>query len=139
MNNNLFNVKVVTPLKTYPLIETSKLVVQTDSGIVTILSKHEEYLANINISVIEITINEVVKHFACGGGAIHFNSNENTAILLVNSFISVNDIDIEKVKQQQQEAERKLKAATSNFEHKNAEISLKRALNELYTKDKYKE
>lgn len=134
-----FFLKIVTPDKVYDTQEIDKLSVLTSEGEVSILPNHVEYLANIEISILTITKDNKEKHYAVGGGAIHFIEKENTAYLVLTNIIAVEDIDVEKSRKLQEEAERKLKTDLSRLEHREEERELKKALTELLAKSKYKD
>ena len=91
-----FHLKIVTPEKIYEDKEIDCLTILTSEGEVTILPNHVEYLANVEISVLTVKSNDKEKHYAVGGGAIHFIENTNTAVLVLNSIIAVENIDVEK-------------------------------------------
>lgn len=134
-----FFLKIVTPDKVYETQEIDKLSVLTSEGEVSILPNHVEYLANIEISILTIFKDNKEKHYAVGGGAIHFIEKENTAYLVLTNIIAVEDIDVEKSRKLQEEAERKLKTDLSRLEHREEERELKKALTELLAKSKYKD
>lgn len=134
-----FFLKIVTPDKVYETQEIDKLSVLTSEGEVSILPNHVEYLANIEISILTIFKDKKEKHYAVGGGAIHFIEKENIAYLVLTNIIAVEDIDVEKSRKLQEEAERKLKTDLSRLEHREEERELKKALTELLAKSKYKD
>ena len=100
-----FHLKIVTPEKIYEDKEIDCLTILTSEGEVTILPNHVEYLANVEISVLTVKSNDKEKHYAVGGGAIHFIENTNTAVLVLNSIIAVENIDVEKTRHLQEEAD----------------------------------
>lgn len=133
------NLLIVTPQKVYKDTQVDSLEVTTDLGQITILPHHEELLANITISILIIRDNNKEKHFAVGGGALHFKAKENEAVLVLHSIESVEEIDENKVLKAKQDAENKLKLQTSYEEHREAELSLLRSLNMLNVKKSYKD
>ena len=56
---NHFTLEILTPRKKFPPREINSLIVFTDNGQVTILSNHEEYLANVTISLLKRSIYKV--------------------------------------------------------------------------------
>lgn len=126
---NQFKLEIYTPQKVYQTSLIDSLTVQTELGQLTILPNHVEFLANVDISVLIITKNGEEQHYAVGGGVIHFKSKENTAILVLHSIETVEEIDEVKVLKAKQEAEEKLKTQISYEEQKEAELSLRRAIN----------
>ncbi len=134
-----FHLKIVTPESVYENKDIERLTVLTSEGEVTILPNHVEYLANIEISVLSVQSNGKEKHYAVGGGAIHFIESTNTAVLVLNSIIAVENIDVEKSRRLQEEAERKLKTELSRLEHQEEERELRKAITELFAKNSFKE
>lgn len=94
---NQFKLEIYTPQKVYQTSLIDSLTVQTELGQLTILPNHVEFLANVDISVLIITKNGEEQHYAVGGGVIHFKSKENTAILVLHSIETVEEIDEVKV------------------------------------------
>ena len=134
----LINLRLVTPDSLEQRHRIKSITVQTDNGEVEILPNHADYLANVEVSILTIRrYNDEIVHYAVGGGAIHFNNKTNTTSLIVNTFIPVEKIDIEKTKKAQEEALQKLKNSTLAHEHKQAELSLKTALVEAFAKNNY--
>lgn len=134
MSNETFKLKILTPLKAQDEVEVNKICVVTDNGEVTILPNHVEYLANVEISLLKITIEDKVLTYAVSGGAIHFDAKNNKAILTLNSIYSPEEIDIIKLKEEEKALENQLKGAKSVEEHKLAERNLKRIINQLSLK-----
>ncbi len=134
-----FNLKIVTPEKVYEDTLVDKIIVLTSDGEVSILPHHIEYLANVEISVLTITKDGKDKHYAVGGGAIHFIESTNTAFLVLNGIIAVENIDIDKTRKLQEEAQKKLQTDLSRLEHKEQERELRKAMIELMAKNTYKE
>ena len=126
-----FHLKIVTPEKIYEEKEIDCLTVLTSEGEVTILPNHVEYLANIEISVLTVANNQKEKHY--------FIESTNTAVLVLNSIIAVENIDVEKTRKLQEEAERKLKTELSRLEHQEEERELRKAMIELFAKNSFKE
>ncbi len=136
---NQFKLEIYTPQKVYQTSLIDSLTVQTELGQLTILPNHVEFLANVDISVLIITKNSEEQHYAVGGGVIHFKSKENTAILVLHSIETVEEIDEVKVLKAKQEAEEKLKTQISYEEQKEAELSLRRAINMINFRHRYKD
>ena len=134
-----FTVEVVTPHKVYEPFLATKLIVTTDAGEINILSNHAEYIANVEISPLTIYQGDKVTHYAVGGGAIRFDENKNKATLILNSFKSVEDINLTKIEISKKKWQEKLLEDSSTFEHKQAELHLKRIINEMTTKNNYKD
>lgn len=132
--NSTFKLKILTPLKAEDEIEVNKICVVTDNGEITILPDHVEYLANVEISLLKIFTSNKELVYAVNGGAIHYDSKNNRAILTVNSIYSPEEIDIIKLKEEEKNIENQLKEAKSVEDHKLAERNLKRIINQLSLK-----
>ena len=126
--------KILTPLKAEDEIKVNKICVVTDNGEITILPDHVEYLANVEISLLKIFTSDKELVYAVNGGAIHYDSKNNRAILTVNSIYSPEEIDIIKLKEEEKNIENQLKEAKSVEDHKLAERNLKRIINQLSLK-----
>ena len=132
--NSTFKLKILTPLKAEDEIKVNKICVVTDNGEITILPDHVEYLANVEISLLKIFTSHKELVYAVNGGAIHYDSKNNRAILTVNSIYSPEEIDIIKLKEEEKNIENQLKEAKSVEDHKLAERNLKRIINQLSLK-----
>ncbi len=132
--NSTFKLKILTPLKAEDEIEVNKICVVTDNVEITILPDHVEYLANVEISLLKIFTSDKELVYAVNGGAIHYDSKNNRAILTVNSIYSPEEIDIIKLKEEEKNIENQLKEAKSVEDHKLAERNLKRIINQLSLK-----
>ncbi len=132
--NSTFKLKILTPLKAEDEIKVNKICVVTDNGEITILPDHVEYLANVEISLLKIFTSDKELVYAVNGGAIHYDSKNNRAILTVNSIYSPEEIDIIKLKEEEKNIENQLKEAKSVEDHKLAERNLKRIINQLSLK-----
>lgn len=134
-----FLLEIYTPQKIYKETLVDSLSFKTDVGTVTILPHHIEYMANVDISVLVITIDGKENHYAVGGGLVRFKSKENKAILVLHSIESVSEIDENKVLKAKEEAEERLKNKESYEEQKEAELALQRAINLITAKREYKD
>lgn len=139
MDNNLIKVKIVTPLKMMEIDDVYSIKVETNNGQREILPFSCSYVANVEISMIEIKLQDKTRHFAVGGGIIHFINDNNSCILTLSNFIPAEDIDVEKSKKAEEIALNKIKTSKNRLEHQRAEMNLKRALNEIMVKSTYKE
>lgn len=136
MNENLMKLKIITPLKEEDIDSVKALKILTDNGEVEILPFHNDYMANVEISVLELKLeDERTLSYAVGGGLIHFIESLNEAHLIVPNFISVDSLDEETRKKAEELALNKLKSAKSRLEHRKAELNLKRALSDIRNKE----
>lgn len=135
MINRYLTLKIVTPEKVYTEEKVSFITVVTDNGEVTILPNHTEYLANIEISVLTIDKDGHREKFAVGGGAIRFDEINNVAILILNSICSPDEVDIIKLKRQEEILRSEISSAKSLNEQKVAERNLKEIINRMSLKN----
>ncbi len=135
MINKYLTLKIVTPEKVYDEEEVSSITVVTDNGEVTILPNHTEYLANVEISLLNINKDGNDEKFAVGGGAIRFDETSNSAILILNSICSSDEVDVIKLKRQEDILRNELSSAKSLNEQKIAERNLREILNRLSLKN----
>ncbi len=127
----LINVEVITPSKSAYNAEVVSVTVPGSKGNFQVLFNHAPILSSLEIGKIKIVEqNNDEKIFATGGGMIEVLNNR--VLILVESFESADEIDVER-------AERALERAKERLAHKNdpnidvarAEAALKRALNRL--------
>lgn len=137
MNNEKLLVKVVTPNKDLYFKEVEKLSVETDQGFVTIMPHHNNYMANVVISILTTVTDGVEKHFAIGGGAINMQNATNTCVLILNSIDHVSELDLTKLQEERKLLEEKINSELSVEERKEAEISLKRTIVQAFAKSNY--
>lgn len=137
MNSDVFKIKVITPYKVFPLIEATELTLQTKNGQITVLKNHAEYISSLDIGTIEVKLLEQVKHYTIGGGLFHYKEDLNVAELIVTSFSSLKDINVNELEKEKDKLNKKLNLSTSELEHKASERELKRALNRISAKNKF--
>ncbi len=127
----LINVEVITPSKSAYNNEVVSVTVPGSKGNFQVLYNHAPILSSLEIGKIKIMEQgEKERIFATGGGMIEVL--DNRVLILVESFESADEIDVER-------AERALKRAKERLAHKNdpnidvarAEAALKRAMNRL--------
>lgn len=132
-----FKVKIITPNNTYLDKEINSITVKTNIGMMTILSKHADIIANIEISQLTIKDNGHINHYATGGGVLNFYQKENKLILLLNSIEEKNEIDLDRAIKAKENAQKRLSEENLSFrEQQKYEIKLKRALNRINLSEK---
>jgi len=108
-----------------------ELYVQTSTGIVGVLSGHYPMVANLVISNFKIKKGNEIKFFAISGGIL--NIERSTVYILADTFEEAGDLDKERILAAKARAEERLKVISKEDEEdmRNAEFSLKKALNRL--------
>ncbi len=138
MNESVMDLKIVTPYKVIDLKDVKSVTAETNLGEVEILPFHCDYLTNVEISILTVNFKDETKHYTVGGGALHFREDDNLLVLILNSIIPVEDIDIAKAFKDKLLAEAKLKRELSKEEHKKAELALRTSIVEINAKNTFK-
>lgn len=133
---NRFQLEIIVPTGVYFKDEVDSVSVVTSTGILTILAKHTDLIANIEISHLVIRQNGHILNYAVAGGALNIYQKENKVMMMVNAIESQDEIDYERAQQAKENAEKRLKEEELSFrEQQKTEIKLKRALNRLSLRD----
>ena len=120
-----FKLKIITPEKVFFDDETEQIIVRTTEGDIGILAGHENYVSDLPPGPFRVKINGEFKVAAISGGALKV-SKETTTILAMAA-----EFDLDWAKRSQEDALKRLNESKSDFEHKLAEMKLKRALNRI--------
>ena len=124
-----YNLKIITPEKTFFEGTTTQIIAKTTSGNVGILHGHVPYVANLVSSPFRIEIDGTLKEAALSGGFIKVAGDE--VIVVTNAIEWADEIDVARAERSRQNAEERMKRHESQKEFDRAEKKLKRALNRL--------
>ena len=124
-----FNLKIITPEKTFYEGTTTQIIAKTTTGNVGILHGHVPYVANLVSSPFKIEIEGTLKEAALSGGFIKVSGDE--VIVVTNAIEWADEIDVARAERSRQNAEERMKRHESQKEFDRAEKKLKRALNRL--------
>ena len=124
-----FNLKIITPEKTFFEGTTTQIIAKTTTGNVGILHGHVPYVANLVSSPFKIEIDGTLKEAALSGGFIKVSGDE--VIVVTNAIEWADEIDVARAERSKQNAEQRMKRHESQKEFDRAEKKLKRALNRL--------
>ena len=124
-----FNLKIITPEKTFFEGTTTQIIAKTTTGNVGILHGHVPYVANLVSSPFKIEIDGTLKEAALSGGFIKVAGDE--VIVVTNAIEWADEIDVARAERSKQNAEERMKRHESQKEFDRAEKKLKRALNRL--------
>ena len=124
-----FNLKIITPEKTFFEGTTTQIIAKTTTGNVGILHGHVPYVANLVSSPFKIEIDGTLKEAALSGGFIKVAGDE--VIVVTNAIEWADEIDVARSERSKQNAEQRMKRHESQKEFDRAEKKLKRALNRL--------
>ncbi|MDY2575516.1 MAG: ATP synthase F1 subunit epsilon [Bacilli bacterium] len=126
---NKFKIKMVTPDGKSLQDEVDILNVVTSSGALGIMANHLPLVATLVISHINYKKSGKSFDFATSGGIISVGKDET--ILLLDSFESKEEIDLERANNSKIRAENRLNSKDENIDIKRAEVALKRAINRI--------
>lgn len=124
-----FNIKIITPEKTFFEGTTTQIIAKTTTGNVGILHGHVPYVANLVSSPFKIEIEGTLKEAALSGGFIKVSGED--VIVVTNAIEWADEIDVARAERSRQNAEERMKRHESQKEFDRAEKKLKRALNRL--------
>ena len=124
-----FNLKIITPEKTFFEGTTTQIIAKTTTGNVGILHGHVPYVANLVSSPFKIEIEGTLKEAALSGGFIKVSGDE--VLVVTNAIEWADEIDVARAERSRQNAEERMKRHESQKEFDRAEKKLKRALNRL--------
>ncbi len=124
---NEFELQIVTPDGLLFDGKAQKIILRTTTGDVGILAKRANYVAALSIGVAKIVTPDGEKTAACSGGMV--SVTDGVVRVVASTFEWSDDIDIARAERAKEKAETRLEGTkASDFEHKLAEIKLKKAL-----------
>ena len=124
-----YKLKIITPEKTFYDGETEQIVVRTSDGDMGVLAGHENYVSDLPAGPFRVKIDGKYKTAAISGGVLKVSKEVTTILAMAAEW--ADEIDLDWAKRSQADAEKRLKETKSDFEHRRAELKLKRALNRL--------
>lgn len=128
----ILNAEIITPAKPVYQGNIRSVTVPGASGSFQVLYNHAPILSSLDIGIVKLVDDTNAEfRFATGGGTIEVKDNK--VLLLVESFETVEDIDIERAKKALDRAKKRLskEAEERNVDQARAEAALKRAINRL--------
>ncbi len=124
-----FKLKIITPEKVFFDDETEQIIVRTTEGDIGILAGHENYVSDLPPGPFRVKINGEFKVAAISGGALKVSKETTTILAMAAEW--ADEIDLDWAKRSQEDALKRLNESEGEFEHKLAEMKLKRALNRI--------
>ena len=123
-----FHLQIVTPDRMVFDGEAQSIILRTINGDICILANHIDYAAPLGIGEAKVTaVDGTEREAACNGGLLSVENN--TVRVIATTFEWAEDIDVERAKRAQQEAEELLqKLNRQDADYILAEARLKRAL-----------
>ena len=127
---NEFELQIVTPDGVLYSGNANKIILRTSEGDVGILPRHSDYVASLSIGIARVFTKDGEHKAACSGGMV--TVSEGVVRVVASTFEWSEDIDIERAKKAKAKAETRLSDTKSgDYEHKLAEIKLKKSLARL--------
>ena len=129
-----FHLQIVTPDRMVYDGEAEKIIVRTVGGDVCILARHIDYAAPLGIGEARVTDAEgKTRIAACSGGMLGVSAGE--ARVMATTFEWAEDIDLERAKRAQSEAQKKLESLErEDKDFAVMEAKLKRAMARINVK-----
>ena len=125
-----FELKIITPEKTFFSGETTQITVRTSGGDIGILAHHTSLVAALPAGPLKVRQEDgTFRAAAVSGGLLKVGGNKAT--ILANAVEWADEIDLEHAKQSAEDARRRLEAQESRESMDRAEAKLKRALNRI--------
>ncbi|MDY2727944.1 MAG: ATP synthase F1 subunit epsilon [Candidatus Onthovivens sp.] len=131
MKNNEFLFEIISSEGKKYSAEISLLNIKTSGGEVGILKNHYPLVAFLDISTLNIVVENRKEYFAVSGASLNFKDNKAT--ILVDTFEKREEIDKDRVLKKKDEALKKISLLQkeNSLDLISAERSLKKALNRL--------
>jgi len=125
-----FELKIVTPEKTFFSGETTQITVRTAGGDIGILAHHTSLVAALPAGPLKVKQEDgTFRAAAVSGGLLKVGGNKAT--ILANAVEWADEIDLDHAKRSAEDARRRLEAQESRESMDRAEAKLKRALNRI--------
>ncbi len=124
-----FNIKIITPEKTFFQGTTTQIIAKTTTGNVGVLHGHVPYVANLVSSPFLIEVEGTLKEAAISGGFIKVSPED--VIVVTNAIEWADEIDVARAERSKKNAEERMQRHESQKEFDRAEKKLRRALNRL--------
>ncbi len=129
-----YKLKIITPEKIFFDGETEQIIVRTTEGDIGVLAGHENYVSDLPAGPFRVRLDGQLKTAAISGGVLKVSKEATTILAMAAEW--ADEIDLEWAKRSQADAEKRLKETKSDFEHRLAELKLKRALNRISVSSK---
>ena len=130
-----FHLQIVTPDRMVYDGEAQKIILRTVNGDVCILPHHIDFAIPLQIGQASVTGAEGnTRQAACNGGMLSVNNNEVRVVAV--TFEWADEIDLERAKRAEAEAEERLQALNrADRDFILAEARLKRAITRIHAKE----
>ncbi|MCI7805262.1 MAG: ATP synthase F1 subunit epsilon [Oscillospiraceae bacterium] len=124
-----FTLKIITPEKVFFDGETEQIIVRTTEGDIGVLAGHENYVADLPAGPFKVKSDGKFRIAAISGGVLKVSKESTTILAMAAEWAE--EIDLDWAKRSQEDALKRLNESKSDYEHRLAEMKLKRALNRI--------
>lgn len=124
-----FTLKIITPEKVFFDGETEQIIVRTTEGDIGVLAGHENYVADLPAGPFKVKSDGKFRIAAISGGVLKVSRESTTILAMAAEWAE--EIDLDWAKRSQEDALKRLNESKSDYEHRLAEMKLKRALNRI--------
>ncbi len=127
-----FKLKIVTPKGIYLEKDVDLLNVRTTSGQIGILANHLPLASALEISKMSYLIGNERYVYAISGGFVYVQGDTTT--IIANAIESEEEIDLNRAKEAQNRAQKRIESKDLDIDLVRAEIALKKAINRINVK-----
>ena len=127
----MMDVKIITPTGLYEECQATQINAVSVEGEFGLLSNHMPMVAMLQISRLEIVLNNEKRHYALAGGMLHFANNKVN--ILTDAIEGNEEIDLERAEKAKARAEKRMNSDTADIDR--AELALRKAINRMKVKN----
>jgi|LAHS01.1.fsa_nt_gb F-type H+-transporting ATPase subunit epsilon len=134
-----FHLRIVTPTRAYIEKDVEVLTTTASSmGELSLYAHHADLIAALDICPLILKANGHIDYYAISGGVLTVTQATNTAVLILNSIESLDEIDLQRAVASKVAAEKLLGEVKTPREAIEMERQIKRAINRINIKNNYK-
>jgi len=131
------NLEIFTPDKPIFNEEVESVTIPGTMGGFQILKNHAPLISTFDVGVVIVNSGSETAYFSTSGGTVEVNDNK--ILILADSIESVDQIDVDRAEKAKERAEEILKRKKEeDVDELRATTALKRALNRINAKEKYR-
>lgn len=134
METKEFKVEITTPQKKWTFENVISCAAPGSKGNFQVLCNHAPMFSQLEIGSIKIETSEVSSLYATSGGFVEVLNNHVT--FLLETCERADQIDVERARNAEVRARKRLKEQKENVDEKRAEAALRRALNRIRLAEK---
>lgn len=127
---------VITPTKVVLSEEIDELTIPTVNGEISILPNHIDLLTKVTPGEMIIRRNNKIEPFAIAGGFLEISNNKIN--VLADLALHVDDIEVSKVEEAKQRAEKAMKEKDKEIEYEQLQDDIRKATLQLKVARKHK-